>query len=159
GAKAGPIARKLTATFLVLVVSIVTGCRVPKPPTGMARPPDRTVPDTFNGLSDTRNSGLIPWRDFFEDPNLVALVHPALQRNQELNLAVQETVVANAEVMARRGEYLPKVGFGVGAGDEHVGEFTSQGQADERSEIGPNLQRYEPGLYASWELDVWGRLR
>ena len=32
-------------------------------------------------------------------------------------------------------------------------------KADERSEIGPNLQKYEFGLYASWEIDVWGRLR
>jgi outer membrane protein TolC len=117
------------------------------------------VPDSFAGLSDTRNSGLIPWRDFFKDAHLVALVDAALQHNQELNLAIQETVVANAEVMARRGEYLPKVGFGAGTGVEHVGKFTSPGQADERSEIGPNLQKHEFGLYASWELDVWGRLR
>jgi NodT family efflux transporter outer membrane factor (OMF) lipoprotein len=117
------------------------------------------VPDTFSGLSDTRNSGLIPWRDFFEDPHLVALVEAALQNNQELNIAIQETVVANAEVMARRGEYLPKVGFGVGAGTEHVGEFTSQGQSDKLTGLSPTLQNYQPALYASWELDVWGRLR
>jgi NodT family efflux transporter outer membrane factor (OMF) lipoprotein len=125
----------------------------------MARVPNRAVPDSFAGLADTRNSGLIPWRDFFVDANLVALVDAALQRNQELNIAIQETVVANAEVMARRGEYLPKVGFGVGAGDEHVGKFTSQGQSDEMTGLGANLPKYEPGLYASWEIDVWGRLR
>ncbi|MEO5926786.1 MAG: TolC family protein [Bryobacteraceae bacterium] len=161
GAKAGRIGRSLTAAFLALVFTVVTGCsaRIPKPPMGLARPPNRAVPDTFSGQSDTRNSGLIPWRDFFVDAHLVALVDAALQNNQELNIAVQETVVANAEVMARRGEYLPKVGFGVTGGDDRIGKFTSQGQADERSGLGANLQRYEPGLYASWELDVWGRLR
>jgi multidrug efflux system outer membrane protein len=165
GANTGRIARvALAATLvLVLVVTMATGCsaRIPKPlPVATPRPPNRTVPDTFpGGLTDTRNSGLIPWRDFFKDPQLVALVDAALKQNQELNLAIQETVVANAEIMARRGEYLPKVGFGVGLGDERVGKFTSQGQADERSEIGPNLQKYEFGLYAAWELDVWGRLR
>lgn len=158
GAEAGRIGRSLTATFLALVVTMATGC-VPKPRMGMARPPNRTVPDSFAGLSDTRSSGLIPWRDFFKDAQLVALVDAALEHNQELNIAIQETVVANAEVMARRGEYLPKVGFGVSPGDEHVGKFTSQGQSDERSEIGPNLQKYEFGLYSSWEIDVWGRIR
>jgi multidrug efflux system outer membrane protein len=160
GADAGRIGRPLTATFLALVVTMAAGCvRIPKPPQGIARPPNRTVPDSFAGLRDTRNSGLIPWRNFFEDAQLVALVEAALKDNQELNIAIQETVVANAEVMARRGEYLPKVGFGVGTGVERVGKFTSQGQSDERSEIGPTLQKYEPGLYASWEIDVWGRLR
>lgn len=160
GAKAGRIGRVLTATVLALVVAMANGCvRIPKPATGMARPPNRAVPDSFAGLRDTQNSGLIPWRDFFKDANLIALVDAALQNNQELNIAIQETVVANAEIMARRGEYLPKVGFGAGTGVEHVGKFTSPGQADERSEIGPTLQKHEFGLYASWELDVWGRMR
>ncbi len=161
GAKAGRIGRSLTATFLALVVTMATGCsaRIPKPPSGLAGPPNRAVPDTFNGLADTSNSGLIPWRDFFVDAHLVALIDAALKNNQELNIAVQETVVANAEIMARRGEYLPKVGFGVGAGDEKVGKFTSQGQADDLTGVGANVQKYQPGLYASWELDVWGRLR
>jgi NodT family efflux transporter outer membrane factor (OMF) lipoprotein len=158
GAKAGRMGRTLTATFLALVVTMATGC-VPKRNIVTARPPNRVVPDSFAGLSDTRSSGLIPWRDFFKDANLVALVDAALQNNQELNIAIQETVVANAEVMARRGEYLPKVGFGAGLGDEQTPKFTSQGQADERSEIGPNLRKYDFGLYASWELDVWKRLR
>jgi len=160
GAKAGRIGRSLAATFLALAVTMATGCvRIPKPPAGMARAPVRAVPGSFAGLSDTRSSGLIPWRDFFQDAHLAALVDAALEHNQELNIAIQETVVANAEVMARRGEYLPKVGFGAGTGVEHVGAFTSPGQADERSEIGPTLQKHEFGLYASWELDVWGRLR
>lgn len=130
-----------------------------KAPKRIVHVPNRVVPDSFAGLSDTRSAGLIPWRDFFKDPQLVALVEAALQHNQELNIAIQETVVANAEIMARRGEYLPKVGFGAGTGVERVGAFTSQGKADERSEIGPNLQKHEFGLYSSWEIDVWGRLR
>ena len=157
-AKAARIGRALTATVVMIVVAMATGC-VPKPRTGMARPPNRAVPDTFAGLGDTRNAGLIPWRDFFQDAHLVALVDAALQKNQELNIAIQETVVANAEIMARRGEYLPKVGFGAGTGVERVGAFTSQGQSDERSGIGPNLRKHEFGLYSSWEIDVWGRLR
>ncbi len=158
GSKSGRTGRALTAAAFALVAMMGTGC-VPKPRMGTARAPNRAVPDTFAGLSDTSSSGLIPWRDFFQDAHLVALVDAALQNNQELNIAIQETVVANAEAMARRGEYLPKVGFGVGSGDERAGKFTSQGQSDERSGIGPHLGKHEFGLYAAWEIDVWGRLR
>lgn len=158
GAKTGHRRRALITISLALVITMAAGC-MRKAPVRIVRSPNRTVPPTFAGQSDTQSAGLIPWRDFFKDTHLVSLVEAALQNNQELNIAIQETVVANAEVMARRGEYLPKVGFGVSPGDERVGKFTSQGQADERSEIGPNLQRYEFGLYSSWEIDVWGRLR
>ena len=124
GAKTGRIGLSLTATFLALVVLMPTGCtRVLKPPVRVAHTPNRAVPDSFVGQGDTRNSGLIPWRDFFADAPLVALVDAALQHNQELNIAIQETVVANAEIMARRGEYLPKVGFGVESGSERVGRI------------------------------------
>ena len=160
GARAGRIGRNLSATLLALIVSMGTGCvKVPPLPTGPTRPPNRVVPDTFGGQGDTRNSGMIPWRDFFQDPPLVALVETALKQNQELNIAIQETVVSNAEIMARRGEYLPKVGFGVQSGVEHVGKFTSQGQSDDATGVAATLPKYEPGLYASWEIDVWGRLR
>lgn len=154
------IGRSLSTTCLALIAMMGTGCvRVPKPAVGMARPPSRAGPDSFAGQSDTRNSGLIPWRDYFEDPPLIALIDAALKNNQEINIAVQETVVTNAEIMARRGEYLPRVGFGIGAGNEKVGRFTSRGQSDELTGVGANVQSYQPALYASWELDVWGRLR
>ncbi len=142
----------------LLIASMASGC-IPSPPGGTARDPNREVPDSYGGLTDTRNSGLIVWSEFFTDPNLTALIETALQNNQELNLVVQETLIANSEVMARRGEYLPRLGFGLGAGVEHVGAFTSQGQNDEQAGVDPTLQDYEFGLYASWEIDVWGRLR
>ena len=146
------------ALVVAVAASVVTAC-VPKPPGGAAREPHRNIPDSYSGLHDTRNSGLIQWSDFFEDRHLTALVEMALQNNQELNIAIQEMVIANAEVLARRGAYVPKVGFGLGAGVDHPGKFTSQGRSDEMAGLNPTLQSYEFGLYASWELDIYGRLR
>ncbi len=167
GRMAWPRRRTLNAVIMVVAIAMGSGCmrKPPLPPMGMARTPNRVVPESFAGadssagLSDTRSSGLIPWREFFKDAQLVALVDAALQHNQELNIAIQETVVANAGIMARRGEYLPRVGFGAGTGVERVGAFTSQGKSDELTGVPRNLQRHEFGLYSSWEIDVWGRLR
>jgi NodT family efflux transporter outer membrane factor (OMF) lipoprotein len=142
----------------MLAASLAAGC-IPTPPGGTARDPNADVPHSYAGLTDTRNSGLIAWSEFFTDPHLTAVIETALQNNQELDIVVQETLIANNEVMARRGEYLPRLGFGLGAGVEHVGSFTSQGQNDEQAGVDATLQDYDFGLYASWEIDVWGRLR
>jgi NodT family efflux transporter outer membrane factor (OMF) lipoprotein len=40
-----------------------------------------------------------------------------------------------------------------------VGRYTSQGQADEHTGVAPDLQNYSFGLYATWEIDIWRRLR
>ena len=60
------------------------------------------------------------WREFFSDPHLVALVETALAHNQELNIMVQENLLASYEIMVRRGEYLPRLGVGASAGIERT---------------------------------------
>lgn len=117
--------------------------------------PDGTVPATL-GLA---SSGKVEWDRFFTDPDLRALVEAALANNQELNIALQEIIVAQSEVMARRGEYLPRLEARIGAGIEKVGEHTSQGVSDEVNDVDEHLQDYAFGFVASWEVDVWKKLR
>ena len=150
--------RALSQLGTLVSVALLAGC-VPAFANGPARAPRTTVPRDFGvATADAVNTGRVDWRTFFADPHLTALVDTALENNQELNIAIQETLVLNNEIMARTGEYMPSLGLGVGAGLERVGRYTSQGQADERSGVAPTLQNYSFGLYASWEVDIWGRL-
>ena len=166
---------------------LVAGC-IPDPPGGVARAARTDVPATFGGESteatepgsgaesgagaesgsgaesgagaDTEpSSARADWHELFGDPQLVALIDIALQNNQELNIAIQEMIVANSDVMARRGDILPSLSLGAGGGLERAGRYTSQGQSDEANGVAADLQDYSIGLYASWEIDVWGRLR
>ncbi len=143
----------------------LTGC-VPMLQGVTPRDADRSVPDTFGVAGPQLASpAALPVEHFFQDANLIALVEQALANNQELDILQMEVVIANAEVMARTGEYQPKVGIGAGAGVEHVGRYTSRGASDAANEITPgrevpeNLANYRLGFFASWEVDIWGRLR
>lgn len=119
---------------------------------------DGTTPDA-TGPDDAPSSAEVDWHDFFGDPQLVALVDEALANNQELNITIQEMIVVNSEVMSRRGDIFPSLSAGVGAGIDRVGSYTSQGRSDEANGVAPDLQNYSLGLYATWEIDIWGRLR
>ncbi len=145
---------------------------IPTPPGGLAREARTEMPDTFGGedvaadaeardtaAPESQSSARVDWREFFVDPHLVSLIEGALANNQELNIAVQEMVVVNSDVMARRGEIYPSLSGGVGAGIDRSGTHTSQGQSDEHLGVPTDLQNYQIGLYASWEIDVWSRLR
>jgi multidrug efflux system outer membrane protein len=123
------------------------------------------VPQRYSTSQDSTNTAKIQWKDYFHDPYLNALIDTALNNNQELNITLQEIVVANNEVRARKGEYLPFVGVKGGAGVEKVGRYTSQGANDANTEIKPGTEFPEPlpdymvGVVATWELDIWRKLR
>ncbi|ELR73028.1 RND efflux system, outer membrane lipoprotein, NodT family [Fulvivirga imtechensis AK7] len=130
------------------------------------REANRTLPGKYPiDVADSVNSAKANWREYFHDPNLIALIDTALHNNQELNIVLQEMEVARSEVRERKGEYLPSVGIGAEAGLDKVGRYTRNGALEANNEIRPGKEFPEPfteleaGLYASWEVDIWRKLR
>jgi len=150
--------------LLATVVVLLQSCAIFKTPLKEA---DTSLPDSFNQseTSDSTNSAQINWSDFFEDPYLIALIDSALIHNKELNIVLQKINRANNEIMARKGEYLPSVNAAIGIDGDKVGEYTRAGAIEENLEIKEGkefptfLGNYQLGLNASWELDVWKKLR
>lgn len=150
--------------FVAACCPALAAC-IPTPPTTL-RDAHVEVPATFGDeaveddqVPGTTSSAELDWHEFFGDPHLVALMDLAVENSQELNIAIQDMIVANTEVMTRRGEIFPTLSAGVGAGVDRAGTYTSQGQSDEHLDVAPDLPSFSLGLYASWEIDVWGRLR
>ena len=126
------------------------------------REPNVAVPGAFGtsgALAGPSVATQEQWDAFFPDPELRALIEEALANNQELNIQLQEIIIRQNDVAAARGEYLPRVDAGVGARIEKVGERTSQGVSDDAHGVPKNLGDLRFGFKASWETDVWGRLR
>jgi len=146
------------------IVLLGLGC-APTLSQNKPREPKRVLPASYAAAQPTaaaaaeQNLVEKTWQELFDAPELKALIATALQNNQELNIRVQEIIIAQNEVMASEGEYLPKVSVGVGAGVDKVGKHTSQGVSDEAHELPSILQNYRLGFSASWEVDIWGKLR
>ncbi|MEZ4321738.1 MAG: TolC family protein [Myxococcota bacterium] len=124
-----------------------------------AREASLAMPESFEGQSDGPSLAEKRWEELFADPHLVGLIDQALKNNQELGILFQETVISGAELRAKRGEVLPKVDLAAGVGMEKVGLTTSQGVSDEAHEVPEYLGDFRVGLEASWEVDIWKRLR
>lgn len=147
-------------TFLVSLLH--TGCIVPSV---VQKNENKTTPGNFNNSQDTTNSAKINWKKFFTDQNLIALIDTALNKNQELNIILQEINVAQNEVKARKGAYLPFVNLGGAAGVEKTARYTRNGATDANTQIAPGkdfpdpLADYFVGANISWEVDIWKKLR
>ncbi len=126
---------------------------------------NKAVPERFNNNQDSTNTAKTIWKQYFTDPNLLGLIDTALRNNQELNITLQEIEMSRNEIQARKGEYLPFVTLGGGAGVEKVSRYTSQGASDDITEIKPDVRTPEIlpntyfGAFASWEVDIWHKLR
>jgi len=147
----------------VLALTLLnSACSIPRI---ALKPVNKSVPASYNGSSDSTNTGQINTRDYFTDPYLYALIDTALHNNQELNITTQEIQIANNEILARQGAYMPTVNVGGGAGTEKVSRYTSRGAADAVTDIKPGLETPEIlpnaylGAFASWEVDIWHKLR
>jgi NodT family efflux transporter outer membrane factor (OMF) lipoprotein len=151
----------------VLAAGLLLGVTSCKTPGLIQKDINSATPENYLKESkDTTDvtAGLL-WKDYFEDPYLKNLIETALANNQELNITLQEIEIAKNEIRIRKGEYLPSVGITGAAGVEKVGRYTSQGANDANTDIKPGvafpdpLQDYLLGAFATWEVDIWKKLR
>lgn len=146
---------------------VLTGCKAPMA-TVVKDEVKENVPQNFNQEEQADanvNSGTTPWRQFFTDPNLVALIEASLKNNQELMITLQDIEIARSGVLAKKGRLTPTVSAGIGAGVKKAGRYTSEGAGDATTDIEPGreipdpLGNFEGGLTANWEIDIWKKLR
>lgn len=146
---------------------VLTGCKAPMA-TVVKDEVKENVPQNFNQEEQAdanANSGTTPWRQFFTDPNLVALIEASLKNNQELMITLQDIEIARSGVLAKKGRLTPTVSAGIGAGVKKAGRYTSEGAGDATTDIEPGreipdpLGNFEGGLTANWEIDIWKKLR
>lgn len=139
-----------------------TSCKMLAPVEQVEKP---KVPESYYVSKDSTNSAIIKWNSFFVDKNLTSLIEIGLKNNLELQNTLQNIEIARNEVRMRKGMLFPNVTAFAGAGVEKVALYTSQGAGDASTEITPGelvpekLGDFALGLHASWEVDVWKKLR
>ena len=145
---------------IALILLSAGGCKLFKEP---IRTENKTVPSSYNTSLDTTNTARVIWRNYFTDPNLVALIDTALNNNQELNITRQEIDIARNEVRAKKGEYLPFGGITANGGADRSSKYTWNGQSEEAWKASGEKPKYIGdfmlGVAFTWEFDIWKKLR
>jgi NodT family efflux transporter outer membrane factor (OMF) lipoprotein len=147
---------------LALQLGVVLGC-APKAAVAPITPP---VPTRFEGVQQGGPSiGRLPWRSYFDDPRLIALIDEALEHNLDLAIAMQRIEQTRAGVTLATGAVLPRVDATIGAGVRKFGRYTMDGAGNASTNVAPGRQMpthlgdFGLGVQASWEADVWGKMR
>lgn len=102
---------------------------------------------------DTTSIANIPWRTFFNDPLLVALIEDGLKQNFDLQIAYTRIKQAEANLGMARASYFPDLAL-VG----QVSHNRVSNGADGKDVLGYDATDYRLGIAVSWEADIWGKL-
>jgi multidrug efflux system outer membrane protein len=104
-----------------------------------------------NDLSNTL------WWEQFKDPVLNELIRSALAENKDIKIAAARVEEFQGRYGVVRSQMFPQVGLGVQGSRNRTARDNGPVPLD--SSIDPIFNNYQVNLSASWELDVWGRLR
>ncbi|WP_148864004.1 efflux transporter outer membrane subunit [Marinobacter fonticola] len=140
--------------LLPLFVALLAGCAVGPD----YEPPVIDSPAQFTEVHDDHPFDRAQEARFwggFDDPMLAVLIDQVLSANQNLRVAVARYERADALLRGSRREQLPTIGANASAASQHLAaaERPPAGRGDD------DIELYQVSATASWELDLFGRLR
>lgn len=115
------------------------------------------VPPAFNNAAEkAQQIANVAWWRQFHDPVLDALILEALTNNRDLKIAAANIEQAAAVLTESRSSLYPQIGYG-GTGTR---ERASETDAARLYSVLKNPRSsYQTVVSASWEIDLWGRIR
>ena len=148
--------RKQTNGFLIacirlLIFSSLCACGV----THEYKKPDVALPGSYRGtfpdaaVSADSAIALLPYRSFFADATLRALIDTAVVNNIDLQVGLKNIDIARQTLNSAQLGLLPALSIGV--------QNTRTTPSD--NGVQTTRQDYVASASASWEADIWGKIR
>jgi outer membrane protein, multidrug efflux system len=140
----------LTAALLCLAVA---GCMVGPD----YRRPEVDTPRSY--LYEPKAAAVaadLEWWKRFEDPVLDSLIASALANNRSVKIAAANVEQAAGVVQSTRSPLFPQIGYQGGAARDR---FSESGATSLPSGLSNPTSVYQALAGASWEIDLWGRVR
>ena len=111
---------------------------------------DKLYGDT--AITDTATMANKPWRELFTNDQLQKLVQEGLDNNPDLQLAILKVTEAEAYFLQSKAALLPNLSAN--------GKGTYVRNPESIYPTGPReVNTYQLSAEASWEIDLWGKLR
>lgn len=118
--------------------------------------PEIEAVDLYKNFTTTDSTTLadMPWENLFPDDQLKKLISDALTNNQDMGIAAQRIVAAQAYFKQKKLEFLPSVGVGASVTHQELAENSQFG-----SFFNGSIDQYQLAADLSWEADIWGKIR
>jgi multidrug efflux system outer membrane protein len=140
----------VTATAALLLAGCMTGPDYVRP--------DVDVPGAWRvEVADARDLADTLWWEQLGDPVLNDLVVTALEENLDVRIAAARVEEFAGRLRSARAPLFPQIGYQGDGGRQRVTE--DSGPTALPPGVDPTFSSYDAVLTASWEIDLWGRVR
>jgi multidrug efflux system outer membrane protein len=142
--------RNVTVSFLI--TAALFGCAVGP---NYKRPSVEIPPSWRFEEKEAREVANTAWWEQFEDRVLNELIQTALKENKDVKIAAARVEEFMGDYITTRAALFPQVGAGASASRSRI---TEKGTVPLTGVENP-ADSYQVFLNASWEIDLWGKLR
>jgi multidrug efflux system outer membrane protein len=142
--------------IILLVAVALTGCMLGP----NYQRPSVDVPQSWRFEDkEAKDVANTTWWEQFNDPVLNELIEAALKENKDLKIAAAriEQFVGRMETV--RAPLFPQIGAGGVAGRQRVSEVYGATHLEDVRTAHPTFNDFQIFLNASWEIDLWGKVR
>ncbi len=135
----------------ILIIACMSSCL-----TKRYHSPQVETQGLFRGENptDTTTIADISWKEYFSDSILLQLIAEGLENNYDLQIAYTNISQAEANLRIAQKAYFPDVAL---SGTVNYIPYSMGAQG--KNVFGYDSTRYSLGIAASWEADIWGKMR
>lgn len=108
-------------------------------------------------ITITADTVLLPWKSFYKDPLLVALIDKALIKNNDILIAMKSLEQLELSYKQAKLSLLPTLEFAAGANRSYLSKTSLNGSLSEQFTGQDYLDDYNASFNLSWEADIWGK--
>lgn len=139
--------------YIFSIVSLLSSCKVGK---DYVRP-ELNIPETYRDSKSINNEDTIiyPVKDFFKNPELINLLDTAINKNNNLLLAVKNIDIAELMLRTVKLNYLPDLTAQIN------GSYSRQSKNSAAVQSGGSREAkdYNLSLAMTWDIDIWGKIK
>ncbi|WP_407509970.1 efflux transporter outer membrane subunit [Elizabethkingia anophelis] len=140
----------------IAIGALVSSCSVAQKYTR----PELNIPVQYKSdISLTGDRVQLPWRTFFKDPQLIALIEKALHNNNDVAVALKTIDQLDLAMKQAKLSILPTAQATIGANRSYPSKNSMNGSMAEQFIGTKYIDDYTLNLGISWEADIWGKTK
>ncbi len=146
----------ITSLLFILITSLLGACRLSKD----LAAPGPELPAAFRSSEASDSSaGRIPWREFFTDPALQALIDSAILRNYDMQVAEKNIEQSKLVLKQTKWGYTPNVNLQATGNLSRPSDNSLNGISLNQFLGASHIEDFTAAANLSWEADIWGKVR